>query len=257
MADFDHLYPLEYPKNGGFKNLNVGAGPYFIQKHWAVLDFLPEFQRKKDGFFHQDLAKNPDRLPLANLENIYTSHTIEHFDVSTAKRIIAACYKALDQGGTLRVLVPDADLILNAVRENNYGYFWVLNSVFKGQSSELSIEDWAFFLLKTNLARKVNGFVSNDGYDPEIYTQFKSNLNSMSNTQICEWLNQLPAKQTSRGSNHLGAYTGDLMAELLANAGFSDVYRSYFMGSKSPKMRQVPLFDGTHPWLSLYFEASK
>jgi hypothetical protein len=45
--------------------------------------------------------------------------------------------------------------------------------------------------------------------------------------------------------------------DLLTEVGFSKVYNSAFMQSRFAPMREAPIFDGTHPWLSLYIEAIK
>lgn len=71
------------------------------------------------------------------------------------------------------------------------------------------------------------------------------------------WLNSLPSSQDDIGSLHRSCYTSSLLMEMVMTAGFTDVYQSGFMKSKSAEMRQVPLFDGTHPWLSLYVEGKK
>ena len=56
---------------------------------------------------------------------------------------------------------------------------------------------------------------------------------------------------------HLAAYNENNLISSLKNAGFKVCYKSAFMQSKFSKMREVPIFDSTHPWLSLYVEAVK
>ena len=44
---------------------------------------------------------------------------------------------------------------------------------------------------------------------------------------------------------------------ILLKSGFSSIYKSGFGQSKSPQMRNIPLFDGKNPSLSLYIESRK
>jgi hypothetical protein len=44
---------------------------------------------------------------------------------------------------------------------------------------------------------------------------------------------------------------------MLRESGFTEIYRSGYGQSFSPVMRDVDLFDNTHPKISLYMEAIK
>jgi len=83
------------------------------------------------------------------------------------------------------------------------------------------------------------------------------NIFNLDNESILQKLNNHSFSQDSRGSLHLSAYSGDYLINLLREVGFSHVYKSAVMQSRFPPMREAPIFDGTHPWLSLYVEAIK
>ena len=85
---------------------------------------------------------------------------------------------------------------------------------------------------------------------------FKELLDSKTNDEIVALLNNHEFKQYN-GELHLSCYTKKLLIEILKGAGFSDVYESSFMQSRYVPMRETPIFDGTHPWMSLYVEARK
>ena len=70
-------------------------------------------------------------------------------------------------------------------------------------------------------------------------------------------MNSLSSAQDDIGMLHCSSYTSTTLMEIFKTAGLTDVYQSGFMKSKSAEMREVPLFDGTHPWLSLYVEGKK
>ena len=174
-----------------------------------------------------------------------------------AQRLFISCYNALKDGGTLRVLVPDANFVLNSVRGNELERFWIFSSYFGRHQHEISATDWAFFLLKTNWTRLQIRGEKNPQFNQNLYDKFATDLGQKNNVDICEWLNQLPSTQNGTGSFHLTSYTPEIMEDMLKKAGFKNVYQSSFMKSKSSVMQQVPLFDGTHPWLTMYFEAKK
>jgi len=80
--------------------LNLGCGEYPIQ-----------------GFINVDAASLPgvDMVltvpplpwPDAAASEIYMGHCLEHFDRETGAYLLAECYRVLEPGGTLGVVVPD------------------------------------------------------------------------------------------------------------------------------------------------------
>jgi len=53
-------------------------------------------------------------LPFGNgsLRGIFTEHCLEHFDLAVVEGILAECRRVLEIEGTLRIVVPDAELYL-------------------------------------------------------------------------------------------------------------------------------------------------
>ena len=255
MFNFSTLYSNS--KNEYKKRVNIGAGPYFKSPGWSSADFLPNFVMNDPSLIHVDLSKNPDKLPFSNLEAIYISHTLEHFHIDITRRLIKSMYNSLKSGGYLRIVVPDASLIIDRTRNNDIDYFQILNSYFKDWKNEkITIWDHSLHLLNNRRCRfsRYEKFDKQDEYD-----KFKSMIedSSVSDEKIISYLNNHDFEQDETGSYHLSTYSGDLMIKLLKEAGFKTTYRSAFMQSRYNPMREVPLFDGTHPWLSLYVEAIK
>ena len=251
--NFDEAYKNYAPDERS--NANVGAGPYFNRKHWVSVDFLADFQDGHDkSRIHHDLARDPDKLPVRDLHNIYTSHTLEHFEISTSRRLLTSMYVSTRRGGRVRAIVPDAGYVLDNYREGNLGGLEYFAPVFGFERP--SPEVYVFHVLAQNYCRFLYK-KPNPGYDAAVYDEFKNRIKGSSNDEVCLWMNSLPSSQDAMGTLHRSSYTATILMEVFKEAGFTEVYQSGFMKSKAPEMREVPLFDGTHPWLSLYIEGKK
>lgn len=251
--NFDYYYqkPVDYIR------VNLGAGPYFKKDGWIATDFLPEFKSRPQGtIVHLDLAKNLDELPFDNIGALYMSHTLEHFRLEDSIRLLSSVFRGMRSGGVLRIVVPDADLIIDKVRENDIEYFAPYFSYFKMiDKSLLSNVDVMFlFLCEPRCRYQPNS--PSEKTDLDSFGSKKDFLQK-SNNEIIESLNDHDYKNNQSGSLHLSCYNADMLCQILSNIGFKKAYRSAFMQSNYGPMREVPLFDGTHPWLSLYVEAIK
>jgi hypothetical protein len=255
MFDFNNFYKNE--DLNVIKRVNIGAGPYFRLKGWASADFLPNFKSNDKNLIHIDLSKNPDFLPFSNLEAIYTSHTLEHFNINIVKRLLKAFYNSLNDNGFLRIVIPDAELILDRVRNNDKDFFIFFNSYFKNfKNYDISLIDHALHTLSARRCRFTRNSVEEK---PIEYQKFISLLNdeNITNENIITYLNNHNFEQDEVGTYHLSCYSAEMMITILKQVGFKTVHKSAFMQSRYNPMRQVPIFDGTHPWFSLYIEAAK
>lgn len=96
--------------------LNVGCGPN-IDERFINLDYI--WHPKLDLCW--DITKG---IPLNDnsLQGIYTEHCLEHIPYQDTKKVLAQFFKLLKSGGTLRIIVPDAEIYLDAyqkVKQNN------------------------------------------------------------------------------------------------------------------------------------------
>jgi predicted SAM-dependent methyltransferase len=236
---------------------NIGAGPYFKLNGWVSADFLPNFKTNNKNIIHIDLLENPDFLPFENLEALYTSHTLEHFNIIIVKRLIKSMFNSLKEGGYLRIVVPDASLIIDRVRNNDIDYFTFFNSYFKNFSNyEINITDHALHALSDKRCRFSRNTFEDKAIEYQKFNDMIYNSNIEEN-EIIDYLNNHNFKQDEVGTYHLSCFNSYLLISLLKEVGFKIVYKSAFMQSKYNPMRQVPVFDGTHPWFSLYVEAIK
>lgn len=119
--------------------LNLGCGYMghkdWVNIDWGILGLINKYPVFKKVIFGLGLApKNydnqwPPNLRLVNLrksfpfednsvDHIFTAHFIEHLEKYGAVWLFRHCYRALKPGGTLRVLVPDLDLVVKHYLED-------------------------------------------------------------------------------------------------------------------------------------------
>lgn len=235
--------------------LNIGAGPYFTSKNFISLDFLDGFSNKKIDKFGRmflDLNKHLDSIPFKNLKVIYTSHCLEHFRKEDTIRLLNALYKSMSPKGVIRIIVPDAELVINKLKQNKLDYFAPIYSNFDFDNfDELNSLDFLYHLLSTPRCRFINKKF-NKNYSKDEYLIFEK-----SNQEIIDFCNNHNFVNNKEGRFHLSCYSGKCMMDILKKAGFREVKLSAFMQSDCLILRDVPTFDGSHPWLSTYIEASK
>lgn len=119
---------LDIP-NHSLKKLHLGCGPItpdgwinldgswnaWFAKHPRLRGILKTFRLAPANAF--DVSWSPNvivhdvkkGLPFENnsLSAIYASHLLEHLYFEDAKRVLGECYRVLEPGGVLRMVVPD------------------------------------------------------------------------------------------------------------------------------------------------------
>lgn len=241
--------------------VNFGAGPYFEKKGWISVDFLNPDEiinpQKNENYKQIDLTKEHD-LNLGKIDLGYASHFCEHLNLNQLKVFLKNLYNNFNQGGILRLIVPDANLIMSRLQENDLEFFRPIKSTIKMHKLDFTIDNIANVLI--NQLSVVNEDIPKItkkhilDYDNKSSDFFK-NLNENNKSKENKWI--IRQGEVELGRLHMLALNYDILKFELHEAGFKNVYRSGFMQSKSAEMREVPLFDGTHPWLSLYIEAKK
>ena len=253
--DFNKAY-AKFGNNGKF--INIGAGEYFFHKKWRNYDLYEEsLVQKVKHFYNYDLrnaTKHP--FPETCVNIFYCSHTMEHIPSGSVTKVIERLYDSLEIGGVLRVVVPDADLILEAYDNQDFDFFKAYESWFQKRSSEnILIEDYLVQLLATPRCRFYNEEIRH--CEPLNIKEIQKNRESMTNEDFLNYLIDGLQENNSSGTDHLNWFNASKMTGLLKDAGFSKVYKSAYGQSKELVMRQVPIFDETLPYLSLFIEAKK
>jgi predicted SAM-dependent methyltransferase len=90
--------------------MNLGSGPRGLTStNWVNVDgykdtnvtYCMDFNRKfpfPDNYF----------------EGIFCEHVLEHFTIENGQRLLRECYRVLQPGGCLRIIVPDGEKIMEA-----------------------------------------------------------------------------------------------------------------------------------------------
>jgi len=87
--------------------LNVGCGD-LIRPGWTNIDFEP-----RPGAFYFN-ALNPLPINDQTIARINAEHFLEHLEYDDAVRFLNECYRVLTIGGTMRIVVPDAERYMRA-----------------------------------------------------------------------------------------------------------------------------------------------
>jgi len=89
--------------------LNIGCGPY-TNEDFINLDY--EWRPHLDICWDITVKKFP--FPDASLEGIYTEHCLEHIPYEKCFENLKEFYRLLKPGGTVRIIVPDAEIYFDA-----------------------------------------------------------------------------------------------------------------------------------------------
>lgn len=87
--------------------LNIGAGAKKGENGWVTLDL------NENADLQLDLLK-PWPFPSGVVQEIYSSHFLEHFHTSQILTILSECHRVLKPGGLLKTCVPDASIYIKA-----------------------------------------------------------------------------------------------------------------------------------------------
>ncbi|GLI91116.1 hypothetical protein LMG27198_01080 [Methylocystis echinoides] len=97
--------------------LNVGCGE-LVREGWINIDFSAT---SNDVFFWN--LRNGLPLEPGTVEHIHMEHFLEHLDYCAAVDLIGECYRVLQAGGTMRLIVPDAGRYMRAYTEDDKKFF--------------------------------------------------------------------------------------------------------------------------------------
>ena len=242
--------------------INLGGGRRFFAEKWLNVDFLEGFEdgeRGYNGKIGMNLLNYLDKLPFKNVKQFFISHVIEQFKIEDSTKLLKACFNSCEKNSIIRIIVPNSDLIINRLRENDLEYFKPIYPCFHEKDRNLINRlDLLYYLLLTPKCRfhHKSYSKSNESIN-RIYKDSEYNIFDRSNDEIIELLNNNNCEQNNIGLFHVSCFNSKNLINILKEIGFSKVYESAFMQSRSEEMRNVPTFDGRHPWLSLYVEAIK
>lgn len=92
------------------QKINLGCGPVFVDtSDWVNLDFSPASSAVRQ-------ANLLTRLPFADnaVGVVYSSHFLEHVPRAAVAGVLAECFRVLQPGGILRLVLPDLENLCRA-----------------------------------------------------------------------------------------------------------------------------------------------
>lgn len=95
--------------------IEIGCGP-FRHEGWYHVDF-----RTKTAELRVDVRRG---LPFAegSARYIFSEHVFEHFELAELRKILAECYRVLEPGGAIRLVVPDLESFAKAYCRRDAGW---------------------------------------------------------------------------------------------------------------------------------------
>ena len=237
--------------NYTFQSINIYPEKEFYHPEWECLvhknDARYMYLKKFKKYDFLNINKFPNKYKQA-----YSSDFIQTQPIGIIEKILLETYNALLKESIFRIVVPDSDLAYEAYKDKRVDFFEILspkNYCFRKDKYYIEImlatfiagndiynvkKDWKLGedIRNCFLKKQKDSF-----FDELIYL---INLSNPDNKFINKnWFNYRKLKT------------------ILLQSGFLSVYKSGFGQSKSPQMRDIPLFDAKNPSMSLYLEAKK
>jgi len=225
------------------RKINLGCGPVgkddWINIDWGILAFLhasplflkllmalrllpPEYSVKWPGnLLLRDCRR---KLPFgdSSVDYIYTSHFLEHLKRFETEKVLKECRRVLKDGGILRVIVPDLELILKRYTDRDRQFF--IDSFHRDDRN---------VVLNLSLGDLLSGI-----FYPEANKIQQTRLKKIASFFI---------------RPHLWMYDSDSLTQLLKSCGFKAVEKNKFREGSVPDLDTLDVF----PEISIYLEAKK
>jgi SAM-dependent methyltransferase len=151
-------FPKEF--NNGKIYLHLGCG-FVNHPEFINIDGLPaphiHYIRPIDNL-------SPFKKNSVNL--IYACHCLEHFPHAKVPEVLTEWFRVLQQGGILRLSVPDFDLLLNIYKENGNDINTIICPLLGGQDYEFNFHFTVFNRLSLETLLKNAGFKQIQEWQP-------------------------------------------------------------------------------------------
>ena len=118
------------------KKLNIGCGKLIV-KEWINIDlfnFNVPKDIEKNNILQQDIRQG---VPFKNntIENIYSSHFIEHLNFEQVLIFFKECFRVMNPGGIIRISCPDLRILCKKYIEKDKKFFQHIYKHWKSFSS--------------------------------------------------------------------------------------------------------------------------
>jgi predicted SAM-dependent methyltransferase len=255
-------YPAESLTTRRFYNIGAGS---FAHPYWTNVDFASDwYGTVQSAFVEYDLmALEPLPLASESAELVYSSHTVEHVSHDAVQNMLNESHRVLKPGGGIRITTPDIMLDYAAYRRGDrHYYYWVdawsrpgrWQQLYKRPPNTESITQLFLHHFASQLC-------DNDLDDTAVRKYGDAEVDDIFESRPLEEALDFFASQcrfnADHPGNHINWWSHEKLERELRAAGFSDIYRSGYRQSRFAPMRETPLFDSTHPPISMYMEAVK
>ena len=255
QTDYSEIYDKQSITNRRF--VNVGSGDFY-HPYWTNLDFVSDWYGPRQKHVVPFDLTEITPLPFEDdtLEIIYTSHTVEHVPFNSSMNLFKEAFRCLKKGGVLRVTTgPDADTDFRALKNKDKDWFY-WDDITKNMAGDNEQRPLAERWLHHVFSDLADGSTS-PGNKKYKEAEILNLIEEKGFPAILDWFETKVNFSPDRPQDHITWWSHERLQGAIRTAGFNNVYRSGFWQSVSPVMRRTPLFDTTHPQISIYVEAIK
>jgi predicted SAM-dependent methyltransferase len=119
------------PMGDGKLKVNVASFVTMFHHGWINMDIinLEQYAQINQYKFHCQDCRNP--LPFADetVDLMYSGHFLEHLTYDEGRNFLKECKRVMKPGATIRLIVPDAELLINKYKENDLDMFNEIGTV--------------------------------------------------------------------------------------------------------------------------------
>lgn len=137
IEEMNNIY--EYIPVGDEKlKLNLGCCLGMFHYGWVNMDIIPlgDFAKEHGYKFIQADLRNAMPFESQSVDLIYSSHFLEHLTTDEALKFLVECRRVVKSGGTIRLMVPDAALLIDKYKESTLGDFDEINDACAATNSQ-------------------------------------------------------------------------------------------------------------------------
>jgi len=221
--------------------LNIGGGN-FKRSYWLNMDYPFDSYKHKRKFemidvTHDLMSNKPFKLATGSIHGVYSSHTIEHIDLKSARVMLSESHRVMKLKSYLRICCPDFDLLYKRYKEGNKKFF----NAMKGSPVQG----------KPIIVQFLNQFTLCIDYE-----QAERILEEFNQRQAATLIDKLPLRKKYRPNDHISWWNEARLRKELTAAGFRNIQRSKPQQSACKAFRFNGV-DKTAPERSIYMECIK
>jgi len=227
---------------------------YGIPASWVTLDW-------EGADIIIDLTKHESfPFPDNSQDLIYSSHMIEHLDMSTLMHFLNESHRILKRNGGIRLEAPDFEKAIEAYKNKDHNFL----NYFMQSNQDILVENMglADIYAQEHIAfiGIISCYINKEHHipviaDKEIIDEKLAQLNS---NDFGEWCVSLQTPEQQRTGGHVNPVTGKKLIDLLKKTGFEKAQISTNKKTSLPNLNLKRNLERTHrAFYSFYVEAQK